>query len=50
MISTSTMRGTFRRTKRPGAMRLAAISLRAEFFAPSMRTLPSSGALPRTTT
>ena len=48
MISTSAMRGTLRSTKRPSAMRLAAMSLRAEFFAPSILTAPSRDPLGRT--
>src|SRR5437016_12265049 len=48
MSSTSAMRGTLRSMKRPSAIRLAAISLRAEFLAPSIRTGPSRGPLGRT--
>src|SRR5205823_12880532 len=49
MISTSMMRGTLRRVNSPSAMRVAAISLRTEFFAPSIGTVPSRGRPGRTT-
>ena len=49
MSSTSAMRGTLRSMKRPSAIRLAAMSLRAEFLAPPTRTLPANGPPGRTT-
>ena len=49
MHSTSTMRGTLRRTYSPSASNVAAISLSTEFFAPPISTVPGSGPDGRTT-
>src|SRR6202451_1791901 len=49
MVSTSEMCGTLERTVLPSASRQAAISLRAEFFAPPALTVPRSGPLDWTT-
>ncbi len=48
IVKQSWMRGTLRSTERPGASRVAAISLRAEFLAPEIRTEPASRAPPVT--
>ena len=49
MVSTSEMRGTLDSTVVPSASRQAAISLKAEFFAPPALTVPRSGPLGSTT-
>src|SRR6266498_2841476 len=46
MVRQSWMRGTFESTVRPGANRAAAISFRAEFFAPAMGIEPERRAPP----
>jgi len=48
MVRQSWMRGTLRRTVRPGASKDAAISFSAEFFAPATRSEPESRAPPVT--
>ena len=48
MTSTSAMSGTFVMRETPGASSAAAMSLSAEFFAPSTRTSPDRGRPPRT--
>jgi hypothetical protein len=48
MMAMSVMRGTFVRTLRPGASRVAAISLSAEFFAPTTATSPARRTPPNT--
>ncbi len=48
MIATSVMSGTLTKEVVPSASSEAAISLRALFFAPPIRSWPSKGPLPRT--